>query len=200
MSSYRWPAAWKPNRFRMQVLPNERLFQGYYSGQSQAIDLLGEMWVCEMDLPPSRDEERGADMEGFFDRLLGRVHLIELWNMKRPVPRGTLRGTPELANDVSQLASSIRILCEPGMTIKVGDNIGIGSGQTSRAVTNATADEEGEMVVSIMPRARIAYAAGTAILWDKPTVLFRQAAEGGVPIDWEPGAFHEGPRVKLVEA
>jgi len=200
MTTYTWPSAWQPRRFRMQVMANERAFTGYYSGQSQALDLLGEFWTCQMEMPPSRDEGKGADMEAFFERLHGRVNLVSLWNLARPEPRGTMRGTPTLNADVPQLANAVHILSTPYATLKAGDVIGLG-GQVSRVMADYTANAGGVLIsVEIWPRARVAMSSGAAVSWDKPTVDFRLVDGQGVPIDWEPGMVFQGPLVSLVEA
>ena len=146
MSTYTWPAAWQPRRFRMAVMPNERAYAGYYSGQSQALDLLGEFWTCQMELPPSRSEDKGADMEAFFERLHGRVNLVSLWNLARPAPRGTMRGTPTLNASVAQLADTVAISSTAGATLKAGDMIGLG-GQVSRVMADYTANGSGAVAV-----------------------------------------------------
>ena len=200
MSTYTWPAAWQPRRFRMQVMPNERAFTGYYSGQSQALDLLGEFWTCQMELPPSRSEDKGADMEAFFERLHGRVNLVSLWNLARPAPRGTMRGTPTLNASVAQLADTVAISSTAGATLKAGDMIGLG-GQVSRVMADYTANGSGLFsAVEIWPRARTAMSGGAAVTWDKPTMDFRLTDGQGVPIDWEVGKVFQGPLVSLSEA
>lgn len=200
MSTYGWPAAWQPRRFRMQVMANERTFTGYYSGQSQSIDLLGEFWVCQMELPASRNEGKGAAMEAFFERLRGRVNLLSLWNLARPVPRGTMRGTPTVSGAVTQLADVLNIQSTAGATLLAGDMLGVG-GQVSRVMADATANGAGLFAgVEIWPRARLAVASGAAVSWDKPTIDFRLTDGQGVPIDWEPGMVFQGPVVSLAEA
>lgn len=200
MTAYSWSSAWQPRRFRMQVMPNERAFAGYYSGQSQALDLLGEYWVCQMEMPPSTSVSRGAAWEAFFERLHGRVNTITLWNLARPAPRGTMRGTPTLAGAVAQLASTVNITSTAGATLLAGDVIGLG-GQLSRVMASATADGAGLFTgVEIWPRARTAMSSGAAVSWDAPTASFRLADGAGVPIDWEPGMQFQGPVISLVEA
>lgn len=199
MTIYAWPAAWVPRRFNMYIKPNERAFEGYYAGGSQVLDLLGESWRASIELPAGNDEDRGAAMEAFFNRLRGRANLIALWNMKRPVPRGSMRGTPTISGAVSALASVINIQSTAGATLNAGDLIGV-AGQVSQVMAPITANGSGLFSgVEIFPRARVAIANGASVQWDKPTVNFRLDNGDGVPVDWLPGDIYEALAIKLVE-
>lgn len=181
MSTYTWPAHWQPRRFRMQVMPNERAFTGYYSGQSQALDLLGEFWTCQMELPPSRSEDKGADMEAFFERLHGRVNLVSLWNLARPAPRGTMRGTPTLNGAHAQGAAALAITGGTvGGTLLAGDMLGVG-GLLFMVQSDVALDGSGAGAVPITNRLRVAQSSGAAVTWDRPTALFRLMSSSGVP-------------------
>lgn len=199
MTAYVWPSAWVPRRFRLYVEPNERYFRGFYSGQGQSIDLLGERWQCELELPQSIDDATGAAREAFFDRLQGRANSITLTNIKRPVPRGTLRGAATFQASASQLASVILIQTTAGATLLAGDGIGF-AGQVSRVMADATANGSGVMSVEILPRLRTAVAVGAAINWNAPTVDMKLKAGGGVPIDWTPGGVSSSVVLQLEEA
>jgi hypothetical protein len=76
--------------------------------------------------------------------------------------------------------------------------IGFG-GQTSRAMTDAQAADDGTMVVEILPRARVVISSGSAVTWNAPTVDMKIKA-GGVPIDWTPGGISGPVMLQLVEA
>lgn len=198
MSSYLWPDEFQPQQWKLWVEPNERFFQGFYSGQGQAIDLLGEYWRCTFALPPSRDVAKGGRLEAFFDRLRGRTNLIQLWNCRRPQPRGTMRGAPTLYSAAAQLASQIVIQSVSGATLEAGDTIGLG-GQVSRVLYDAAADGAGRITVDVVPRLRTALSSGVAITWNRPLISFRQANAGGLPLQWIPRSF-EGPTLDLAEA
>lgn len=201
MSTYTWPTGrdWMPQRFRMQVMANERVFTGYYSGQSQAVDLLGEFWTAQITLPARRSDALGAQREAFFERLHGRANTLQLWNLKRPAPRGTMRGSPTISGAVAQLASTINVQTTVGATLLRGDLIGFG-GQVSRVMADATANGSGLITLEIWPRARAAVSSGAAVSWDKPLVTFRMADGEGVPVDWMPGGVSEALAVNLIEA
>lgn len=197
MTVYTWDPEWVPNRFALYVAPNERFFPGYYSGQGQATDLLGERWRCRMQLPPDTDQDLAGRWEAFFDRLLGRVHQVSLYNFRRPVPLGTMRGTPTVRVAAAQLSSTLEIQTTAGVTLQRGDMIGFG-GQVSRVSAYGIANGSGQLSVSVTPRVRAPVPAGSAVLWDRPQITFRLASGDGVPIDHSPGYF-DGPAIELVE-
>ena len=197
MTIYAWPPTWLPSRFEMRVLPNTRTFVGPYTPTTQIIDLLGERWTMNFDLPQDSDPILGGAREAFFDRLKGPANQIALWNLIRPQPQGTLRGTPTLTGTVAQLANIIAISTTAGATLRAGDHIGI-AGQVCRVMADVTADGTGAMAsVEVQPRMRNAVAAGAAITWYQPTANFMLKAEG-VPTTWRVGRF-DGATLDLIE-
>lgn len=201
MSSTTWPTGrdWAPQRFQMRVMPNDRVFQGYYSGQSQAVELLGEAWSFQLTLPARASDALGAAREAFF-HLIRRSNTLDLWNLKRPRPRGTLAGSPTLRTSAAQLDGTVNILTSAGATLLAGDVIGFG-GQVSMVLANATADGSGHMdAVQVYPRVRTALSSGIAVSWDKPLVTFRISDAGGIPVDWMAGRVSEPVSFGGVEA
>lgn len=190
---------WMPNSFSMQVISNERMFSGYYSGQSQVIDLMGESWIAQFTLPARKGAALGAQREAMVARLR-RSNTLLLWHLQRPVPRGTMRGTPTLSSAVAQLASTVNIQSTAGATLLDGDLIGLG-GQVSMVDGDYTANGSGVFSnVKIWPRARAAISSGAAVAWDKPTVEFRNADSRGAPVVWLPASVSESLTVSLAEA
>ncbi|MCW7541880.1 hypothetical protein OOT46_29205 [Aquabacterium sp. A7-Y] len=172
MTVYAWREAWLPQRFRMVLQPNERVHTSPYTQGEQVIDLLGERWHVEMTLAERRPEH-GAALEAFFARLRGSAHQIRLWHFRRPVPRGTLRGSPVLGTAVAQGAAVVTIDdAGAGATLLEGDLIGL-SGQLLMVAEDAVANAAGEMTVHVSNRLRAAVASGTAVIWDRPTTEFR---------------------------
>lgn len=224
MTTYAWPG-WKVDRFQMRILPNTRVFVGPYTPTTQVLDLLGERWTLSLDLTLGNDSVEGAAKEAFFDRLKGPANLISMWNLRFPVPQGTLRdgggpvqwktsgGTnvtwktsgavtavwqstgPKVASTMLQLSNQLPIRTSPGVTVFAGDHVG--PGQLFRAMANATADAYGLLTVEVQPRARADIAAGTAVVCTAPTANFMLKADG-VPIVWRPGMF-EGTSLELIE-
>ena len=225
MTTYAWPG-WSASGFEMRVMPNAFTFTSTYTKTTQSIDFLGERWIAKVDLAADRDPIVGAAREAFFDRLRGPVNLISMWNLRRPVPQGTLRdglpgnvknaslatvsvvngsaaavtviyGTASLPNAVAQLANTATIGTVPGATLRAGDHLGI-AGQMVRVMADALADGAGQMAIEFLPRVRTAWPAATPIVWYRPTANFMLKADG-VPVAWHPGMF-DGSSFELIEA
>lgn len=200
MAAYTWADLrdWMPREFSMFIEPNERSFTGYYSGQSQVVDLLGERWQASMVLPARRGRALGAEREVMMAKLR-RSNTLNLWHLRRPAPRGTQRGSPTISGAVAQLASTVNIQGSANATLLQGDLLGLG-GQVSMVMADITANGSGLFSgVQIWPRARTAISNGSAVTWDKPTVSFRNA-EKSSPVVWMPGSVSDQLTINLVEA
>lgn len=226
MTAYAW-GGWKVNRFEMRVLPNSRVFVGPYTPTTQVLDLLGERWQMRFDVVPGNNNVQGAAQEAFWDRLGGAANQITIWNLKRPLPQGTIRDGggsaqwktntatnatwqtsvpaaatwsyigPTLYAAVAQLSNQLPIARTPGTTILAGDHFGV-SGQLVRAMADATTNANGQALVEVQPRARAVMAISAAVTCTKPTANFMLKADG-VPTVWAPGMF-EGTSVELIES
>lgn len=145
---------------------------------SQTVESLAPVWQVLIERNALSAAEAGAWMSLFL-RLRGGLNQLEFWNLGRPVPRGTLRGTLTLAADAARGAASIQIsggVGQAGATLLAGDFLGLGSGLTQQVVmvtVDATADASGLITVSFESPLRNAFTAGTAVTWDKPKALFR---------------------------
>lgn len=225
MATYTWPG-WCVNRFEMRVLPNTRVFTGPYTPAAQVLDLLGERWFVSLDTTPGVNQDAAGQREAFFDRLRGPVNKIALWNLRRPVPLGTLRdgaiasvvnaslapvtvvnassqpvtvryGSPMVNTSAVKGASTLTLFHVPGRTLKAGDMLGIG-GQLVRVMADATFNGSGLATVEIFPRLRADKPVFTALTWDKPTANFMLQVSD-VPVTHRPGMY-EGSSIDLIES
>lgn len=228
MTVFAWPttAAFKINRFEMRITRNTRTFVGPYTPAVQVIDLLGERWVAQVDMPPVGSALHAAAREAYFDRLQGPTHQISLWHARLQAPQGTLRdgaainvvngsaaavsvvngsaaavtvvgGTPVVAAAVAQLANTCTLRCFAGKTVLAGDMLGI-AGQLVRVMADNTADGAGALAVEFQPRARAAWPAYSTVTWYRPTANFMLRAGDGVPTSWAPGCA-AGASFELIE-
>lgn len=199
MSDYNWPttSAFTPRRFQMRTSSNTRTFTSPYTNGVQVVDLMADFWMATIDLNPGNDQYSGGQIEAFFDRLKGATNRIVLWNLRRPAPLGTMRGSPTLGVSVTQLANTATIVTIAGQTLLAGDMIGMG-GQLVRVMADAVADGSGNLAVEFAPRTRAAISSGAAVAWDKPTANFILASNGA-PVDWSPGEF-TAPSIDLRES
>lgn len=197
MTAYAWP--FKANRFEMRILPNTRVFTGPYTPTTQTLDLLGERLIVSMDMPPTNDKIEGGRREAFFNRLKASANLITLGHLVRPIPLGTLRGSPTIGWAIAQLANTAVIATTPGATVYAGDWLGFG-GQLVQIMADAAADGAGALNIEFQPRARTTIAAGSTVLWNVPTANFiLKPGTPNVPTSWTPGMI-DGATIELIEA
>lgn len=216
MTTYTWPTTWKPTAFEMRPVPNVRAYGNPFAPSStQVTNLAGCYWTLRMTLPLGISDADGAEKEAFLARLYGPTHKVAIPNLKRPVPRGTLRdgtvaawnttapatatwttasaaavtwyaGQPALASAMAQYATTGTIKTVAGRTLLAGDMFAIGT-QTVMQLVDTVADGSGNMSIEFTPEARQSFAAYTAVSWNRPTVNFR--LRGDVPVVWEPGIY-----------
>lgn len=143
---------------------------------TQMVDLYSWQWRISVQLPPCSIADAGA-REALVNRLSGGAETIALHHKYRPVPKGTMRGTPTLNANAAQFANQIQIAgawdatgSVPG-TLKAGDMIGL-SGQLLQVSEDAAANGSGVMTVNLVNRLRTSAASGASIVWDKPTAEF----------------------------
>lgn len=193
MSDYAWPAtsAFKPKRFQMRVNSNTRSFASPYTQGLQVVDLMADFWTAVIDLNPGNDQLSGGQIEAFMDRLKGAANRIVLWNLRRPAPLGTMRGSPTLSAGAAQLANTVTV--SGSGTLVEGDMLGLG-GQLVRVMAPVTLPG----TVEFAPRLRAALSSGTAVVWDRPTANF-VLMSNGAPVDWHPGEF-TAPSIELRES
>lgn len=146
---------------------------------AQALEGSGPLWTAAIEFGDMLESESGA-VQALIMQLRGRTNQLALWNLARPAPLGTMRGTMTLSADAAQGATSLSITAgvgQAGKTLLAGDFIGIGSGLTQQVVmvtADATANGSGVISVSIEPPLRNAFASGASVTWDKPKALFRR--------------------------
>lgn len=173
MTTYAWPEAWSANRFEMRVQPNERVFRSVFNPASvQVVDAGGDYWVASLSIPAGIYASKGAEIEAFLNRLRGSQNFLSLYHLKRPLPRGTMRGgvvaswsaasaaaatwstasaatavwyagTPALRDPVAQFATTCVIRTRPGYTLEPGDLIGFITGQAVMYVGESTLVADG---------------------------------------------------------
>jgi len=224
MTTYAWPD-WCVNRFEMRIRPNTLVFTGPITPSVQTLDMGGERWYASFDTVPGNTRIEAGEREAFWDRLLGQVHRVALWNLARPVPLGTLRlggqtiqvvnaslatvsvvnaslqpvtvvgGYPATTGATVSGSNNITFFAVNGRTLLPGDMLGI-NGQLVRVVATSTA-ASGQMTVEFLPRLRAAVPAYTPIVWDKPTATFMLMSDG-VPTVERPGMY-EGASIEMIE-
>lgn len=179
-------------------------FRSELVGSSQARLLAPPRWTCSLVGEQELLEEASAIWRAFLLSLDGNVNQVEIYDIRNPAPRGTMRGTLTLASGIAVGDTTISVTGGAGQaatTLLKGDWIGVGSGQTRQLFSvkaDATANGSGVISLSVTPPARFAQTNGSGVAWDKPTCLMRRTSSETA---WEAeGYFTSGFAVDLEES
>lgn len=157
-------------------------------------------WRLSMRSPNIMSPEQAGVWASMIASLRGRVNHLAAWDIGRPVPRGTLRGTMTISGGASAGASSITIAVagSSGSTLLAGDWLQLGTGLGSQLVM-VTADASGgaSITVNIEPPLRATLAGGTAVTWDKALGYYKLIGEPGWSIG--PALLAGGAQIDLLE-
>lgn len=169
---------------------------------SQAQENSPPLWAASLSLAINSDLNIGA-AQALLLQLHGKTNQLALWNIGRPVPLGTMRGTMTLNAAAAQGATTMSIIAgtEAGKTLAAGDYLGLGSGITQQVVMvtgAATANGSGIISVTFEPALRNAYALGASVTWNMPAALFRQSASK-LGWDYIAGSLVQGIALELIE-
>lgn len=172
MTTYTWPntRVFTAASAEWRLAPNVFSLPSQFSGHTQTVELPGARWMVRITFTPHNDADR-ALVEAFLAKVRGKANRIALWHPKRPVPLGTMRGSPVLAATEPRGETSLAITTTAGATLKAGDMLKVVD--TLVMVTDdATADGAGAITVSVTPGLRAQVTAGAAVTWDRPTATF----------------------------
>ncbi len=182
-------------------------FDNAETGASSTRLLGPPRWRASFNSKQEMDLAEASEWVGFMLRLRGRVNHLALWDVARPAPRGTMRGTMTLSAAAAAGATSISITAGAGQAAKTlleADWLQIGSGLgTSQLVAvtgGGTSNGSGVITVAVEPPLRMAFASAAPVTWDKPVTYYKnstadtdwtyeRAIQGGLAFDglerWE---------------
>lgn len=179
MTAITLPTGFRPDGVALTLLANQRVNTAPFGGSEQAVDLLNDRWAMALTLP-MRLQADAAAIEAFLASLRGMVNTAALWHFARPVPRGTMRGSPTLNGAHSAGAASIAITGGTAdSTLLAGDMLGLG-GLLLMVAADVTLNGSGAGTVSLANRLRAAQSHGAAVSWNKPTAPFRLQRQASV--------------------
>lgn len=92
MTTYAWPSTrtFTPQHCELRVIDNtQRAAESSLSGYVQTSSMPGARWGWAMDFAPHTAAERD-ELESFILRLNGRQHRVQLRDIQRPRPRGSI--------------------------------------------------------------------------------------------------------------
>lgn len=145
---------------------------------SQSVEVNPPLWEVSLESDQMYEADAGA-WQSLLMQLRGQTNQLSLWNLARPAPLGTMRGTMTLNTGAAQGATTISIIAatQASKTLKAGDLLGIGTSTTQQVVmvmADATANGSGVISVTIEPPLRNAHLIAAEVTWDKPKALFRR--------------------------
>lgn len=136
-------------------------------------------WTLSFSSAQDMDLSESSAWVSLILKLGGRVNHLEAWDVSRPVPRGTMRGTMTLQSPVAEGDTSATIVAS-GQGVKTllsGDwlqiGTGLGTSQLVALVDDSTSDSGGVITVNFQSPARMGFSAGTAVTWDRPKAYFK---------------------------
>lgn len=172
---------------------------------AQAVRLFGPpRWRMSMSAPRFISLRNAGLWEAMLSQLRGGVNVLAAWDVNKPAPLGTARGTPTLSAIAAAGATSISVTgFSANGTLLAGDwlqiGAGVGSSQLVKVVADVTLNGTGAGTVTIEPPLRQQFAGATAITWDKALGYYRLVGKG---FDWQaiPGfAAAEGFESEFLE-
>ena len=171
----------------------------------QAARLLGPpRWGVSIASPSNMSRDNGNIWEAMLMQLRGSINILAVWDVNKPAPMGTMRGTPTLSANATAGATSLALTgTGASTTLKIGDWLQVGTGhgnsQLVKVITNVTFSAGGVGSVTVEPPLRKLISSGQPIAWDKPVGYYRMV---GSEFSWNavPGAIlTEGYGVELLE-
>ena len=162
-------------------------------------------WSTSLQTHDALTQRLAGQLDTFLLSLDGMVNQLALHDVKYAAPLGTMRGSMTLASSLAVGATSITInggVGEANRTLLMGDRLQLGSGAQRQVIVvaeDAVANGAGQIVISTPLAVRWAQSSGAAVVWDKPTALFRNAA-GNQPLSTRVPGLNSGVSIELIES
>lgn len=168
------------------------------NGRVYTYGLPGARWTANLYFGNDTEGGLRPQVEALIVSLEGGANRLSMPHFGRPIPNGTLRGTPTLQNSVAGGAKTISIANANG-TLKAGDIIGL-PGQIVMVMEDVAPVDNVLTDVPIRPALFSGHTGGTAITWNKPTTLWIPKSSTAGPFPYRTGRFRPGFSIELVES
>lgn len=189
-----WPAtrAFMGAQFSFGLSVSEALHRGVYTGLVTSRSNAADRLTCIVTLAPARDRDEQAQREGWVFNIRSQRLWVRFGFPHRPIPRGTLRGTPTATSPAAAGALTLSITTTAGATLLPGDMLGYGSNHVLMVGINGdTADGSGAMAdVPLAFPLPAAISGSAALTWDNPKALWQWDGDG-LQIDYTPGVIQQ---------
>ena len=193
MTDFAWPEALPPQLMVWSIQKAGVAFRSPYAGSVESVTFPGWYWKISVTLKPRRAKDGGL-AEAFFEGIAGGGDIVLVYHWLRPVPRGSMRGTPTVA--VAGFRGDRSIVITTGGTLLAGDLFKVGN--TVHKAMADCAPIAGRLTVPLVARLRTTATVGDPVGWDHPTVrcLLPSMSNGS---SYRPGVM-EGTAIDLEEA
>lgn len=182
MATIDWPTArWaRPAGWRWGVQSQGAAWSAAFSGQAQRLTHLADRLRVAVTLPACNAAD-AAQREAFFARLARSGDWVRVGHVMRPVPFGTLRGSPTAGAAAARGATTLTVATTAGATLLGGDLLGDGQQLLQAAAGTHTANGSGVLTLPLVLPVRRAIGNGAALTWAAPATTFQLVGdpEGG---------------------
>lgn len=158
-----------PRRIDATLVGNVHRSRSPLAGTATPVAFPGDPYRWRLEYGNNTRVER-FEQAAFFDRFRGGANYLRMWFVAQPEPRGTLRGSPTVLEDVSEGASQIGIVGQSGETLLPGDwlQVPLANGKT-QLIRVAEASGTGTITVATTAPFRADVDDGAAVVWQRPT-------------------------------
>lgn len=155
-------------------------------------------WIAGIKSPDRMTESQAALWTAMAIQLRGRINHLALYDVVRPVPVGTMRGSLTLNGTHAGGSATLSITGgagQAGTTLKAQDWLQIGAGVGSHfcmVTADATANGSGVISVNIEPPLRAQITSGVVVAWNQPLCHMKRSDAGDVGWNYERGNLGRG--------
>ncbi|MCQ9615944.1 hypothetical protein L1889_03855 [Paenalcaligenes niemegkensis] len=166
------------------------------SGKYSTFEMPGASWVMTLTFRNSLEWMDRPRVEALVTSLRGKANRLSAPHFGRPIPNGTLRGAPRLAQAVTP-GSGVLSLKDCNGTLQAGDFIGL-NGQLLMVESDAS-PVAGNMTITVNPAVRLTSAVNTAVEWNRPHILWILDEDDAVKFPYRPGKERPSFAIELIE-
>lgn len=168
----------------------------FRDGSVQTYGLPGARWVCVLGFEPEVESMQRPRIEALIVSLEGGANRLQMHHHGRPIPNGTMRGSPVINANVAAGAKQM-VLSSASGTLLRGDILGV-LGQNVMVTSDVIA-AGGLATVNFKPALRNPATVGTAVVWNKPAVLWIPRTNVAGPFPYRAGFVRPGFSLEFVE-
>lgn len=200
MAVVNWPAdrAFMPRRLVFGANTPKSAWAAFYTGQVQSVSHLADRLRCTLTLPPCSRINAGR-REAFLMELASTGDWVRLGHPGRPVPQGTLRGSPTVAAAALAGARTLLVQTTAGATLLAGDPLGGAAQLLLTGYAGAVANGSGVLTMPLVLPLRTALAGGAALSWNGPTTTWQLETDLQT-LSYTPGRWQGEVEIQLREA